>query len=97
MDYNCQLKEGYTLSSCLGMFPGIFSEVYIVMVKAAEQQGRLDHGMIEIADSCADGTIKPGNGSAEINERAIAPDEKNLKTIKQLNQVIADAVLFAPR
>ncbi len=87
-----RLKEGYTFSSCLAMFPGIFSEVYIAMVKAAEQQGRLDHGMVEIADSCADGTVEPGDGSTDINESAISPDEENIKIIKLLNRIISDAV-----
>ncbi len=87
-----KLKEGYTFSSCLGMFPGIFTEVYLAMVKAAEQQGRLDHGLVEIADSCADGTIEPGKGSPEIDESAASPDEENLKVIKLLNQIISDAV-----
>ncbi|OGK05262.1 MAG: hypothetical protein A2W80_07035 [Candidatus Riflebacteria bacterium GWC2_50_8] len=87
-----KLKEGYTFSSCLAMFPGIFTEVYVAMVKASELQGRLDHGMVEIADGCADGTIEPGNGSDEIDETVISPDEENLKIIKMLNQIISDAV-----
>lgn len=87
-----RLREGYTFSACLGMFPGIFSEVFVAMVRAAESQGRLDQGMIEIADCVADGTIEPGHGSSDIDESAAVSDDQNLQVIRLVNQVIADAV-----
>ncbi|MBU1105992.1 MAG: Flp pilus assembly complex ATPase component TadA [Candidatus Riflebacteria bacterium] len=88
----CKLKEGYTFSSCLAMFPGMFTEVYVAMVKAGEQQGRLDYAMVEIADSCADGTLEPGTGSGEVDETAVSTDDGNIKVIKQLNLIIKEAV-----
>ncbi len=87
-----KLTEGYAFSSCLSMFPGVFTETYVAMVKAAENQGKLDEGMLEIADSCSDGTLEVGNGSCEAIEEAIVPDEENLKVIKLMNSIISDAV-----
>lgn len=87
-----KLKDGYTFSSCLAMFPGVFTEVYVAMVKASEGQGKLDQGMVEIADSCADGTIEAGSGSSEIDESAVSSNDQNLKVIKMVNQLITDAV-----
>ncbi len=87
-----RLKDGYAFSACLGMFPGVFSQVYVAMVKASENQGVLDEGMIKIADSLADGTIEAGQGGSEIDESAIVSDDQSLQVIKLVNQVIADAV-----
>lgn len=98
-----KLKEGYTFSSCLAMFPGVFTEVYVAMVKAAEGQGRLDAGMVDIADGCADGTVVAGNGDAAINELAAAPHENSLKVVNYINSLISEAfrlkqsqVIFKP-
>ncbi|MDD3146190.1 MAG: ATPase, T2SS/T4P/T4SS family, partial [Candidatus Riflebacteria bacterium] len=88
-----RLKEGFTFSACLGMFPGVFTEVYVAMAKASESQGNLDRGMVEIADSLADGTIAAGSGGCEIIETAGQPEDSNLHVIKLVNQIIRDAVL----
>ena len=98
-----KLKEGFTFSSTLEMFPGIFTKVYIAMVKAAETQGRLDEAMIEIADNLAQGVIEAGNGSSECIESANSSEDPNLKVIKFVNTIISDAfkgkkamVMFRP-
>lgn len=87
-----KLQDGYTFSSCLAMFPGIFTEVYVAMSRAAENQGRLDTGMIDIADACADGTVAAGQGDSLIDESAAMPHENSLKVVNYLNQLISDAV-----
>ncbi len=87
-----RVREGYTFSSCMSLFPGVFTEVFVAMVKAAENQGRLDQGMVEIADSLADGTLEAGQGGGEINEAAGAAEDANLQVIKLVNRVISDAV-----
>ena len=87
-----RVREGYTFSSCMSLFPGVFTEVFVAMVKAAENQGRLDQGMVEIADSLADGTLEAGQGGGEINEDAGAGEDVNLQVIKLVNRIISDAV-----
>lgn len=87
-----RLKDGYTFSSCLAMFPGVFTSVYVAMVKAAENQGRLDSGMIEIADSCSDGTLEAAQGDATIHESSVSVEDQNLKVVGFLNEIITDAV-----
>ncbi len=86
-----KLKEGFTFSSSLEMFPGVFTNVYVAMVKAAETQGRLDEAMVEIADSISEGVIEAGNGNAEMVETASASEDPNLQVIKFVNSIISDA------
>lgn len=87
-----RIRDGYTFSSCLGMFPGVFTSVYVAMVKAAENQGRLDSGMLEIADACSDETIEAAQGDAKICESAASVEDQNLKVVSFLNQIITDSV-----
>lgn len=87
-----KIKEGFTFSSSLEIFPGVFTEVFIAMVKAAENQGRLDEAMVEIADSLADGIIEAGNGSIEPVENNVATEDPNLAVIKFVNNIISEAV-----
>ncbi len=87
-----RLKEGYTFSACLSLFPGVFTEVYVAMTRASELQGNLDRGMVEIADSLADGTLEAGAGGCEIVETVNQSEENNLHVIKFVNQIIAEAV-----
>ncbi|MFZ5951799.1 MAG: ATPase, T2SS/T4P/T4SS family [Candidatus Rifleibacteriota bacterium] len=86
-----RIKEGFTFSSSLEMFPGVFTEVYVAMVKAAESQGRLDHAMVEIADSISQGVIEAGSGSSECIEPAAESEDQNLKVIKFVNVLMTDA------
>ncbi len=87
-----KLREGYTFSGCLGMFPGVFSEVFIAMVKAAEGQGNLDQAMVAIADCLAEGTLSPGQGGCEIDEAAGSSEDQTLQVIRLVNRTISDAV-----
>lgn len=86
-----KLREGFTFSSCLEMFPGVFTSVYVAIVKAAETQGRLDEAMVEIADNLAEGVIEAGKGSTELVEAAAATEDPNLQVIKFVNAILNDA------
>jgi type IV pilus assembly protein PilB len=98
-----KLREGHSFSGCLEMFPGVFTEVYVAMVRAAENQGNLDSGMVKIADNLADGTIEAGDGEAEFIETQTTANELNLKVIRFVNSLITEAhrqqaaeILFKP-
>ncbi len=87
-----RMRDGYTFSSSLAMFSGIFTEVYVALVQAGENQGRLDGALLEIADGCAEGTIEAGRGGFEADEDAAAHDDQSLLVVEYLNRIIADAV-----
>ncbi|MGM0600660.1 MAG: ATPase, T2SS/T4P/T4SS family [Candidatus Rifleibacteriota bacterium] len=98
-----KLKEGIPLSSGMESFPGIFTNVYVAMVKAAEKQGRLDKGLIELADNIADGLVEAGKGESEIVETGNEKDSDPLNVMEQANSILisafekkAGAVFFKP-
>lgn len=86
-----KVKEGFTFSSCLEMYPGVFTSVYVAMVKASEGQGKLDSGMVELADNMAEGVIEAGNGSSDFVESAATSEDQNLKVILYVNSLISEA------
>jgi type IV pilus assembly protein PilB len=85
------IKEGFTFSSGLERFPGIFTEVYVAMVKAAEKQGRLDEGLVELADNIAEGIVEVGSGDMEMVEMDSQEDNPALKVIKKANTILSEA------
>lgn len=85
-----KLKEGFTFSSCLEMYPGVFTTVYIAMVKASEEQGKLDSGLVELADNMTEGVIEAGDGSTDFVESATTSEDPNLKVIQYVNSLILE-------
>jgi general secretion pathway protein E len=84
-----KIKEGFTLSSSMKLFPGVFGDVFVAMVKAAENQGNLDGGLVEIADNLAEGIIEAGSGEAEFEEEAVLEKDVHNKVISRVNSLIS--------
>lgn len=45
-----QIKNGESLSKCLGKYPSVFSETYINMIKVGEQSGTMSKGLNDLAE-----------------------------------------------
>ena len=87
-----KLTQGHRFSTILSMFPGVFTKAYVAMVAAAENQGRLDKGMLEIADFVADGTLEAGTGDNKIDESVLETNDLSTKAAEFVNSLLKEAM-----